>query len=168
MLDLKDHYPRTNKGRTKGFTLLEMLTVLFIIGLAASLALPNLSLLFDRIKFSNERDSVFRKINLLPYQALSQNQDLVLVDEVINKKLNQREINLEDFLIPSYNISTLSLAKIDLPDGWRISLEQPIFYKASGFCNGGLLSLSIRKLSYNFKLSPPYCQIKENIDEIMY
>jgi len=152
----------------KGFTLLEMLSVLFIIGVAASLALPNLSLLFDRIKFSNERETVFREINLLPYQALSQNQDLVLIDEIINKKNNIEEINLENYLDSPYISANLAPAEINLPSGWKITLEKPIFYKASGFCNGGLIALSIKELRYNFTLSPPYCQIKENKNEVNF
>ena len=62
-----------------GFSLLEMLVVVFIIGLAAAVVLPNLPRLFDRVAFANERDSLFRSINTLPFQAYSTNQDYVLM-----------------------------------------------------------------------------------------
>ncbi len=151
ILDLKDHYRKINNVNAKGFTLLEMLTVLFIIGLAASLALPNLSLIFDRIKFSNEQKNVYRSINLLSYKALSENRDFVL--------LNNTEKNLSNHKLGPYNTARLSKISVELPKGWIINVDEPIFYKSSGFCSGGKISLSVGQYSYPIKLIPPFCQI---------
>ena len=154
ILDLKDHYRRINNVNPKGFTLLEMLTVLFIIGLAASLALPNLSLIFDRIKFSNEQKNVYRSINTLSFKALSENRDLVL--------LNDAEKNLNNYELGIYNTATLSKISVELPKGWTINVEEPIFYKSSGFCSGGKISLSVGQYNYPIKLIPPFCQINND------
>ena len=153
ILALKDHYQKINNVNKRGFTLLEMLTVLFIIGLAASLALPNLSLVFDRIKFSNEQKSAYRSINLLSYKALSQNKDFVLFNDT-KESLNNQELGL-------YNSAMLSKVSVELPTGWSLSVEKPIFYKSSGFCSGGSILLSVGKYSYPLKLNPPYCQIQK-------
>jgi len=164
MLVLSNQITKNVRNYQKGFTLLEMLTVLFVIGLAASLAVPNFSLLFDRLKFSNERDEIFRIINTLPYKALSQNQDFVLIEESIkggNINQNQKKITEIDNIIESpFRSVNLTPLELNFPDGWKLKIPQPIFYRASGFCGGGSITLEVGSLEYSFILESPYCQIK--------
>jgi prepilin-type N-terminal cleavage/methylation domain-containing protein len=148
-----------------GFSLLEMLVVVFIIGLAAAVVLPNLPRLFDRVAFANERDSLFRSINTLPFQAYSTNQDYVLMAtnqtkvDNLTEDLNQHiDVNSLDGLHP-FRGTMLFPAKIDIPLGWDFEVPAPILYRASGFCSGGLITISTGSIKLELNLKPPYCQI---------
>ncbi len=150
-----------------GFSLLEMLMVVFIMGLAVAVVAPNFPLLFDRLAFANQRDSFLKEINTLPYDSFSTSQDLVLSESVLGSNLpiadellinGQVDTNSPDFQIP-YRSSNLKPAELTVPDGWTIRIPQPIFYRASGFCTGGDIKVSVGDLEYDYELVSPYCQI---------
>lgn len=169
MSDFLSQLPHSKTVSSSGFSLLEMLTVLFIIGTAAALVTPNLPIMLDRISFATERDSLIREINGLPYRALEKNQDLVLAEEFMVKTgassradTRDRDIRLGDIKVQtSHRFSALDAVEVDLPEGWRLTIPDPIFYRASGFCSGGALRLIVGSLRYDFDLLPPYCQIRE-------
>lgn len=161
--------PSNQKSISNGFSLLEVLVVVFIIGLAASLVMPNFPLLFDRLVYANQRDTLLREINTLPYSAFSSNQDLVLVSGTLEARTSQAEnvksdtrvaINTDDLeLVGSYRASNIRPIELDIPNGWSIRVSQPIIYRASGFCTGGTIDIFAGRLSYEYDLAPPYCQV---------
>lgn len=162
---------KPNKTNTvsNGFSLLEVLVVVFIIGLAASLVMPNFPLLFDRLVYANQRDTLLREINTLPYSAFSSNQDLALVAGTLESSVGQAvdkqsdasiAINVDDLdLGGSYRASNIRPVKLDIPKGWTMRVSQPIIYRASGFCTGGTVEIFAGALSYEYDLAPPYCQV---------
>lgn len=158
------------KAAQGGFSLLEMLTVLFIIGAATALATPNLPLLLDRLSFAAERDTLVRDINRLPYVALGMGQDLVLSEEEtmsstapqdqFTLRLNNSATRLES---GRYNAGLPAQpAPLNVPEGWSIEIAEPIFYRPTGFCSGGNITATAGSLRYEFKLAAPYCQINES------
>jgi prepilin-type N-terminal cleavage/methylation domain-containing protein len=152
---------------TKGFSLLEMLMVVFIIGLAAALVTPNLPLVFDRLAFANQRDSFYRDINTLPYAAFEANQDLFLAQDIQSaRKDNTDGISDHQFIDTNtlntsgpYLSSNLRAVTLKVPEKWVLQIPEPIFYRASGFCSGGRIIISAGLLTNELILSPPYCQI---------
>lgn len=167
MLDLSRQTRRNSlQSQAEGFSLLEMLTVLFIIGTAAALATPNLPLMFDRIAFSAEKDTLIRDINALPYAAIKANQDLVLSTNMETADLMGDSIPAAGLAFASeasapYFSPSTKMATLDLPDGWNLKIAEPILYKSSGFCSGGYVSATAGRLQYDFILTAPYCQITE-------
>ena len=160
--------PNKNNTAANGFSLLEVLVVVFIIGLAASLVMPNFPLLFDRLVYANQRDTFLREINTLPYSAFSSNQDLVLTSVTLESSPGKPEndesdanitIDISDLeLEGSYRAPNIRPVKLDIPEGWTIRVSQPIIYRASGFCTGGTINILAGELSYEYDLAPPYCQ----------
>ncbi|MDG2243293.1 MAG: type II secretion system protein [Rhodospirillaceae bacterium] len=156
-------------AQTAGFTLLEVLVVVFIMGLTAAVIAPNFPGLFDRISFSNQKETLFRQINTLPYSAYGANQDLVLdhdltlsVPASLDGKKDNQSLAATDLGIETpYRAASLKQVKLDIPDGWEIRIPQPIFYRASGFCTGGQIKIFVGSMAYEFGLAPPYCQITQ-------
>ena len=151
-----------------GFSLLEVLTVVFIVGLAAAIVLPNFPQLYDRLVYASTRDTLIREINMLPYSAFDQNQDFLLTEESTRSRdpgpegygngsfFDRSILDLEGARLPS----NIRPAPLSIPDGWEVRIPQPIFYRASGFCTGGTVTVSVETLQYNYELNPPYCQIE--------
>lgn len=153
---------------SKGFTLLELLTVLFVIGLIAGLALPNLPLLFDRLEFALERDTVVRKLNELPMSAYEANQDLVLFGDYEGRDgdndsfSQENRVGIEELnVVVPYRPSNLKRAALDLPDDWRLTIPEPIFYRSSGFCSGGLVYLEVGRIQQPLLAKAPFCAFTE-------
>jgi general secretion pathway protein G len=155
--------------QTAGFTLLEVLVVVFIMGLTASVIAPNFPGLFDRLRFANQKETLFRQINTLPYSAYGASQDLVLGDDLSlsaaishDDRKYKQSLDLADLDIETpFRAASLKQAELDIPDGWEIRIPQPIFYRASGFCTGGQIQIFVGSMAYEFGLSPPYCQINQ-------
>lgn len=155
------HLSHSNESR--GFTLLEVLTVLFIIGLIAAFVAPNFPVLVDRIVNANERDTLIRSLNTLPYRALEANQDLVLLSSDSIRADRSEITDGEDiFKGTSFRAHDIARAEISLPAGWSLSVDTPIFYRVSGFCAGGTLKLNTGLSSTSYKLAPPLCQLVES------
>jgi general secretion pathway protein G len=127
---------RTQK---RGFTLLELLIVLLILGLISGLTLPRLNQMYQTLQISYQRDDAVTQMNRLGFHAFSHSLAFALSHE-----------NTE---------SGLTNAPITLPDGWSIVTEKPIIYRANGVCEGGRLSLNHATGQWKIQLTPPFCQV---------
>ncbi len=169
---LKLRRPRKSKGNNEpvssGFTLLEMLMVMFIVGLSASLVMPNLPALYDRLSFALERDTFIRKLNDLPHAAMDANQDIVLVGEFSASKSNNKVgaaseyVSIEDLGVRvPYRNPNIRQAMLEVPENWIVNVPEPIFYRLSGFCSGGEIVIETKYLRYVMSAEAPYCDFTE-------
>ncbi len=150
----------------RGFTLLEMLMVIFIIGLSAALVSPNLPKLFDRLSFALERDTFVRELNTLSYRAFDKNQDFVLAGNLESNQLAtendemsaSQSVDAFDIVTP-YRSASVHMMRLAIPDDWTVKVPEPIFYRSSGFCTGGTVTIQTGQLEYSFVLDAPYCQV---------
>ena len=62
---------RTPDPRLKGFTLLEVLFVLLLIGLVGGLVVPRVGLIYDNMVLRGEREQILRDLADLPWEAKS-------------------------------------------------------------------------------------------------
>lgn len=120
----------------KGFTLLELMVVLVLMGLLASVVLPRMSKVYDRTQAAFELEDVRLSLARIPLQAFTANvrYELVRLPSDINQSL-----------------------PIFLPDGWTIETASPIVYQSNGICLGGNLVAAYGDVKYKFELLPPNC-----------
>jgi len=101
----------------RGFTLLEMLVVLALIGVMAGLALPNFSRFLESFTNSSRWSGIEREIADLPYQVFSAGVALRL------------------------DAATATQRFPTIPSDWRVETRAPILYRESGWCEGGRLAI---------------------------
>lgn len=117
--------------KQSGFSLLELLVVLVLMGAISSIALPNLTRLYESISRASEVREVVAQINLLGKRAHTNRTSFFLTENLI-----------------------------ELPDGWKIEVLDEIKYSASGFCSGGRIAIEQGddKILESL-LHKPFCQV---------
>jgi len=122
----------------RGFTLLELLVVLLLLGLVTGTIMPRLSNLYESAVRAFQLADLLQQISGLGYQAYQQGKPF---------RLGQLE-DPNPALEPPLN----------LPEGWYISADAPIDYRSNGVCTGGIISLHQQTAVQQWLLSPPLCQ----------
>ena len=131
--------------RQAGFTLLEVLVVLVLVGLLTALAVPNLQRLSQSVEAATRRDAVLADIGALGYRAYVIGQSFELGAATAATVL--RDGNPVLFL----------------PAGWRITSEGAVRYSFSGYCAGGSLNLQGPDgNNERLLLQPPLCRVQRN------
>ena len=127
--------------RARGFTLIEILVVMVVIGLMAGIALPRLYDLAHRFEISAQRDKLLLDIGTLGYRAYQTGQAMQLG---------------ASGAVPAPGSAIA--APLTVPAGWRIATPQPIQYRFNGICSGGQLTLSNPDgQTETVTLNPPLC-----------
>ncbi len=138
-------------NQAPGFTLLELLVVLVLLGAVVGVALPNLSQLYNSVSARIERDTILDQLGSLGAQAHSQQRTLVVFDS-----REPLETQFEQY--PS--LANYPQFDLQLPTNWQLHLEQPLIARANGVCLGGELRLireGVEQMHLNLK--PPYCRV---------
>jgi prepilin-type N-terminal cleavage/methylation domain-containing protein len=124
--------------KTHGFTLLELMIVLFIVALLSGMIAPRLLTWYDSLQAAYERDDVLARLNELAYQAFQKSQDFTLTAYPTTEKI-----------------------PLELPQGWQLVAEQPIKFRANGACTGGKITLQFREYVYHLAFIPPFCALQK-------
>ena len=116
-----------------GYSLLEMLVVLVIVGLISGIALPALSVAYESWQWRTMQDEVINEISELPLRALREGRT---------------------FHLPSDKV-------LNLPENLRISFEPELVVNARGVCKGANMTISYLSRQRTIQLLPPLCRIGE-------
>jgi len=119
----------------RGFTLLEMLVVLVILGMAAAVVMPPLARTVERVREAGEVDDVRRALERLPLQAREQGRPLVFPAGAV-----------------------LPAQDRPWPEGWRVVVVSSLRIEASGFCHGGEVQATGSAGPRRWRLRVPDCQ----------
>ena len=133
----------------RGFTLLELLVVLAVLGLATALAMPNLQRLYAAATQASERDYVLDQFSALGREAMMRGRAYVVFGNAPppDPAETARYAEYETYVV-------------DVPAGWRLGLDRPLVVLANGVCLGGALTLSHEETAaVRVELAPPYCRV---------
>lgn len=159
----------------RGFTLLEIVVVLVIVAMTGAIVFPRLTTMAASFEFASQRDSFEQALNGLAYRAYRDNDDKTLQGSythagrdadakptrrepsmTLPPELRTRSLfaNSREHLPPV----TASHAMLPLPEGWEMVIEDPIYFRGSGYCSGGTVELYVGRLQYTYNLRPPLCR----------
>jgi general secretion pathway protein G len=129
-------YP-TPRPRFDGFTLLEIMVVLVLLGLITSLVAPRLGTLYQSLVLREQRDDLILQVQGLPYRAFRMG----------------REFRLGSSDEPGAQ-------PLDVPEGWKLESDEPVVVKASGVCIGGTLQFTHEDGErWAYRAEPPFCRM---------
>ncbi len=134
----------TKFSHSHGFTLLELIIVLFIFSLLVAFAIPKLTQLSDSVQTAYEREEVLMRLSGLSFLAFQQHREFDLISYPPPKS-------------PPEDSQRLGPAPLELPEGWQIHAEQPIHFFASGACQGGVVEIQHQTQKFRIQLKPPFC-----------
>lgn len=128
---------------SSGFTLIEILVVLAIMGMLTGIALPRLNSVYASVELSAQRRAIKDQIEGLGYLAYASGKSIVLESSDLAGE------QAKDY-------------PMQIPVGWQIKLPKSLRYSSRGICAGGTLALVAPDGSAEeFRLSAPFCRIEE-------
>jgi prepilin-type N-terminal cleavage/methylation domain-containing protein len=129
--------PTREAARGKGFSLLEMLVVLALMGLLVALVAPAGFRMVASWRRATQAEDILGQLASLPDVA----------------RQGARPITL--------SATGQDPAILTLPEGWRLELEGPLEVRANGACSGaeGVL-IDEDDVPIAFALQAPYCRIR--------
>ncbi len=129
----------TSQRVDKGFTLIELVVALAIIGLGLSFVLPRMMEWVDRLAFSTLQQQFEDALAELGSRARHSGRSVVLRSSDLATHTNE----------PS---------PIELPSSWSLTVEPPIAFRYDGVCTGGKVRLSFPAGERSYRLQSPYCR----------
>jgi prepilin-type N-terminal cleavage/methylation domain-containing protein len=119
-----------------GFTLLEILVVLVLVGLVGGLVIPRVAVIYDNLLLRGERQDIVRQVESLSWRALSDGRVILL------GRARQD-----------------AGARLDMPAGWKLVADPAVAFLANGFCGGGKFSLHyLADRAWHYQLKAPFCK----------
>lgn len=136
--------------RSAGFTLLELIVVLALVGLVIVLAVPNLERLYEGITRKAEQGRILNQIAGLGRVAMLRGRAYAVYgtgENADEARVDRRVLGFEPY-------------DLEIPDGWEVSLDRPLLVRANGVCLGATVTLAHRGVSAaRVVLSAPYCRV---------
>lgn len=124
-----------------GFTLIEIVVAIAIVGLALGFVLPRLSGLLDRLGSSTRQQRFEDHLAALGSEARRTGHTVLLRSIDPQKK-------------------PATKPAIELPSDWSLVVDPPITFNYNGVCTGGIVHLSFPGGERRYRLLAPYCRVE--------
>jgi prepilin-type N-terminal cleavage/methylation domain-containing protein len=121
--------------RVRGFTLLEMIVVLAILGLATALVAPSAIRGIDSWRRQSEVDSLLDQIRALPGEARGRGRAITLSDATLKDGTSPLKVAAE----------------------WKVGVPTPWSVSANGVCAGGEVTIGNAIGQRTIVVAPPFC-----------
>ena len=136
------------RKRCGGFTLLELVVVLVILGVVGALALPNLQNLYASATRRADRDLALDQVAGLGADALLRGHGLVIWPAAASLEGGQHGAGY-------------ARRELELPADWGFELDRPLLVQPNGVCLGARLTLiDPRGRRTEHDLEPPFCRAR--------
>ena len=134
-----------------GFTLFEILLVIFLISGIAGVVITGGSRMFSSIQFALEKSDIEKSLNDLPFQSFATKKTIilgVLPENEPETGEGQQDLNQE---------MQVDSPHLKLPDGWKAYVDEPIIYRGDGYCGGGSIRVKSETRDLSYSLRAPNC-----------
>lgn len=129
-------------GVISGFTLVEIMAVMVLLGLLSAIILPNFERWFGNTERRVEMTTVMNRLHKLLTRAALLGVDFELNERTASTPLADGAVALE------------------LPLGWRIGEDQKLLIRSSGLCDTQQLTLSSGQQILTLEIEADTCEIK--------
>jgi prepilin-type N-terminal cleavage/methylation domain-containing protein len=121
-----------------GFTLIELVVALAVVGLILTVTLPRMSGWLDRFGFASKEQRVHDSLAGLAETARRAGRTMYLRSSDQSAKSSDSPA-------------------IELPSGWTLTVEPPIVFRYDGVCAGGTARVTFPDGELTYRLDPPFC-----------
>ena len=133
-----------------GFTLLELVVVLALVGLVTVLTMPNLVRLYEGFTKRAEQGRILNQIAGLGREAMLRERAYAVYGTRSDPAREQ-----SGGQVPGFERYAL-----EVPAGWEINLDRPLLVRSNGVCLGATMTLLHRGQSAaRVILQAPYCRV---------
>lgn len=142
--------------RPRGFTLLELMVVMVLLGLVTSMTLPAMQRWHDGLLARTEASAIVEKLQAAAFDAGVQKRSLRLDAESFTQGTPPRE-----GVAGHDGSKKVERVKLSLPPGWQLGRSVAAVFGADGLCKPGLIALrSSRGTPLIFTVQGPICKIE--------
>ncbi len=151
-------HERAGGRNTRGFTLIEMVVVLAIVAALGAIAYDALPPLAARVRMAFARDDFERQLLSLPQRVRLSGHGGVLTDRSGDDLPAGTPVAVAGAARAGSPLEDWQVLRLELPRGWRLAVERPIFYHFSGACEGGRIAFVLPPVELRYALAAPLCR----------
>jgi prepilin-type N-terminal cleavage/methylation domain-containing protein len=153
--------------RNQGFSLFELLIVLALIGMAAAVFGPSLFNQIDAARERATRDQVLSQITALAAIAQREGSAYAMGAPKAGAPVAVVATGINQVVGFNPVVLDAQVKSIEIPEGWKVIVERPIYFSANGYCSGGRFEIIAPSgVTEAFAIAAPFCDEAQPIEPL--